>query len=49
MLVVNAAVLAALRRVFAVVRVRRDGSELTVTMPVDVKPTPAIRVERLVA
>jgi GNAT superfamily N-acetyltransferase len=49
MLVVNAAVLAALRRVFAVVRVRRDGSELTVTMPVDGEPAPAIPVERLVA
>jgi GNAT superfamily N-acetyltransferase len=42
MLVVNAAVLAALRRVFAVVRVRRDGSELTVTMPVDGEPAPHI-------
>jgi GNAT superfamily N-acetyltransferase len=49
MLVVNAAALAALRRVFAVVRVRRDGSELTVTMPVDGEPAPAHRVERLVA
>ena len=49
MLVVNAAVLAALRRVFALVRVRRDGSELTVTMPVDGEPAPAVPVERLVA
>jgi GNAT superfamily N-acetyltransferase len=49
MLVVNAAVLTALRRVFAVVRVRRDGSELTVTMPVDAEPAPADRVKRLVA
>jgi GNAT superfamily N-acetyltransferase len=49
MLVVNAAVLSALRRVFAVVRVRRDGSELTVTMPVDGEPAPADRVKRLVA
>jgi GNAT superfamily N-acetyltransferase len=34
MLVVNAAVHAALRRVFHGTRVRRDGSELTITMPV---------------
>jgi hypothetical protein len=35
MLVVNAAALAALRRVFRGTRVRRHGSELTVTVPVD--------------
>jgi GNAT superfamily N-acetyltransferase len=35
MLVVNAAVHAALRRVFPVMRVRRDGSELTISMVVD--------------
>ena len=35
MLVVNAAAHAALRRVFPVTRVRRHGSELTITMPVD--------------
>lgn len=34
LLVVNGAVQAALRRVFGVVRVRRDGGELTVTVPV---------------
>ena len=33
-LVVNAAVCAALRRVFHDTRVRRGGSELTITMPV---------------
>jgi GNAT superfamily N-acetyltransferase len=33
-LVVNAAVCAALRRVFRDTRVRRDGSELTITVPV---------------
>jgi len=41
MLVVNAAAHAALRRVFGVVRVRRDGSELTVTVPVHGKPVQA--------
>jgi hypothetical protein len=49
MLVVNAAAHAALRRVFLVTRVRRDGSELTITMPVDGEPAPAIPVEGLVA
>jgi GNAT superfamily N-acetyltransferase len=49
MLVVNAAAHAALRRVFDVVRVRRDGSELTITMPVDREPARANRVEVLVA
>jgi hypothetical protein len=42
MLVVNAAAHAALRRVFAVMHVHRDGSELTVTMPVDGEPAPYI-------
>ena len=49
MLVVNAAVHAVLRRVFPVMRVRRDGSELTVTMPVDDELARANRVEGLVA
>lgn len=49
MLVVNAAALAALRRVFPVTRVHRDGSELTMTMPVDGEPAPANPVEALVA
>ena len=49
MLAVNAAVHAALRRAFAVTRVHRDGSELTVTMPVDGEPARANRVEGLVA
>lgn len=49
MLVVNAAVHAALRRAFAVTRVHRDGSELTVTVPVDGEPARANRVEGLVA
>jgi GNAT superfamily N-acetyltransferase len=42
MLVVNGAVHAALRRVFAVMRVRRDGSELTVSTPVVGEPAPYI-------
>jgi GNAT superfamily N-acetyltransferase len=41
MLVVNTAVYAALRRVFPAMRVRREGSELTITMIVDSKPAPA--------
>jgi len=41
MLVVNAAAHAALRRVFGVVRVRRDGSELTITVPVHGEPVQA--------
>jgi GNAT superfamily N-acetyltransferase len=41
MLVVNTAVHAALRRVFPVTRVRREGSELTITMIVDGKLAPA--------
>jgi GNAT superfamily N-acetyltransferase len=45
MLVVNAAAHAALRRVFPGTRVRRDGSELTVTMSVDGEPVPASPVE----
>jgi GNAT superfamily N-acetyltransferase len=49
MLVVNAAAHAALRRVFRVVRVRRDGSELTITMPLDGNPARADVVEELVA
>jgi GNAT superfamily N-acetyltransferase len=50
MLVVNAAAHAALRRVFAVMRVHRDGSELTVTMPVNGEPAPVDnRVEGRVA
>ena len=49
MLVVNAAALAALRRVFPVMRVHRDGSALTITMPVDGEPAPASPVEGLVA
>jgi hypothetical protein len=49
MLVVNAAAHAALRRVFPVMRVHRDGSELTITMPVDGEPAPASPVEGLVA
>jgi GNAT superfamily N-acetyltransferase len=49
MLVVNAAAHAALRRVFRGTRVRRDGSELTITMPVDGEPSPASPVQGLVA
>ena len=49
MLVVNAAAHAALRRVFLVTRVHRDGSELTITMPVDGEPAPASPVKGLVA
>ncbi len=49
MLAVNAAAHAALRRVFLVTRVRRDGSELTITMAVDGEPAPASPVEGLVA
>jgi GNAT superfamily N-acetyltransferase len=49
MLVVNAAAHAALRRVFAVTRVRRDGSELTITMVVDAEQAPASPVQGLVA
>jgi GNAT superfamily N-acetyltransferase len=49
MLVVNAAAHAALRRVFLVTQVRRDGSDLTITMAVDGVPAPASPVEGLVA
>jgi GNAT superfamily N-acetyltransferase len=49
MLVVNAAAHAALRRVFGVTRVRRHGSDLTITMAVDGAPAPASPVEGLVA
>ena len=49
MLVVNAAAHAALRRVFPVTRVHRDGSELTITMPVDGESAPASPVKGLVA
>ena len=48
-LVVNAGAHAALRRVFPVTRVRRDGSELTITMSVDGEPAPASLGEGLVA
>jgi hypothetical protein len=47
MLVINAAIHTALRRVFVVVRAHRDGSELTVTMPVDGEPARANRLEGL--
>jgi GNAT superfamily N-acetyltransferase len=49
MLVVNSAAHATLRRVFPVRRVRREGSELTITMPVDGEQAPASPVEVLVA
>ena len=49
MLAVNAAVHAALRRVFPVTQVRRHGSELTITMAVDGERAPASPVEGLVA
>ena len=49
LLVVNAAAHAALRRVFFVTRVHRDGSELTITMPLDGEPAPANPVEGLAA
>ena len=49
MLVVNAAVLAAVRRVFPLTRVRREGSELTITMVVDGASAPPSPVEGLVA
>jgi len=49
MLVVNAAAHAALRHVFLGTRVHRDGSELTITMPVDGESAPASPVEGLVA
>jgi GNAT superfamily N-acetyltransferase len=49
MLAVNAAAHAALRRVFLVTRVRRHGSDLTITMAVDGEPAPASPVEVLVA
>ena len=49
MLVVNAAAHAALRRVFPVTRVRRGGSELTITMVVDGEPVPSSIEEGLVA
>jgi GNAT superfamily N-acetyltransferase len=49
MLVVNAAVHAALRRVFRGTRVRRDGSELTITMPVRGEQATAIPEGGLVA
>lgn len=47
MLVVNTAVHAALRRVFPVTRVRREGSELTITMIVDGELAPASRAKGL--
>jgi GNAT superfamily N-acetyltransferase len=49
MLVVNSAAHATLRRVFPVRRVRREASELTITMPVDGEQAPASPVEGLVA
>jgi GNAT superfamily N-acetyltransferase len=49
MLVVNAAAYAALRRVFLVTRVRRHGSELTVSMAVEDEPASASPVQGLVA
>ena len=49
MLTVNAAAHAALRRVFPVTRVRRHGSELTITMAVDGEQAPTSAVEGLVA
>ena len=49
MLVVNAAAHAALRRVFATMRVRRDGSELTLSMAVEGEPAPASPAAGLVA
>jgi GNAT superfamily N-acetyltransferase len=49
MLAVNTAAHAALRRVFPVTRVRRHGSELTITMVVDGEPAPASPVDGLVA
>ena len=48
-LVVNAAAHAALRRVFRFTRVLRDGSELTITMPVDGEPVPPSLVKACVA
>ncbi len=48
-LVVNAGAHAALRRVFPVTRVRRDGSELTIIIPVDGEPAPASLGKGLVA
>jgi GNAT superfamily N-acetyltransferase len=49
MLTVNAAAHAALRRVFLVTRMRRHGSELTITMAVDGEAAPASLVQGLVA
>jgi GNAT superfamily N-acetyltransferase len=49
MLVVNAAAHAALRRVFRATRVRRDGSELTISMPIGDVAAPASPAEGLVA
>ena len=49
MLAVNAAVHAALRRVFLVTRVRRHGLELTMTLAVDGEPAQASPVEGLAA
>jgi GNAT superfamily N-acetyltransferase len=49
MLVVNAAALKALRRVFRGTRVRRGGSELTITMPLDDATAQASPAQELVA
>jgi GNAT superfamily N-acetyltransferase len=48
-LVVNAAAYAALRRVFLVTRVRRHGSELTVSMAVEGEPASASAMPGLIA
>ena len=49
MLVANAAAHAALRRVFATMRVRRHGSELTITMAVHGEPASTSPAAELVA
>lgn len=49
LLAVNGAAYAALRRVFHVMRVRRDGLQLTIIMPLDGQSVPALAKERLVA
>ncbi len=49
LLAVNAAAYAALRRVFPTMQVIRDGSQLTITMPVDDETAPVIFSQELVA